>query len=299
MPEAQIVDLSHHNGTVDFARLKAAGVDAVIHKASQGTGYVDPMYASRRAAAKAAGMPWGAYHVVEPAQGARAQIDHFLDVVGRSPSPELRLALDVELPTTLPVPTVAARYDDAAEYLERRVGYVVLVYTYPWYADAGYCAGLGDELLWMADYDGHLDVPAAWGHDIKRCLIWQQGQRQVPGASAGDGPGVDYNTAPSLDALLAPHTEDSMPLSPDDLAKIAQVVKDNTVPRTMDDPTTAHGQVPVTEVLHAIARTTLGLPDAIGKVATQQGVKLPADFAQKVAAELAADAAAGAAGRVS
>ena len=31
-----VVDLSHHNETVDFAKMKAAGIVGVIHKATQG-----------------------------------------------------------------------------------------------------------------------------------------------------------------------------------------------------------------------------------------------------------------------
>lgn len=283
----QIVDLSHHNGSVDLAKLKAAGIDAVIHKATQGTGFTDDRYASRRAAAAKVGMPWGSYHMCEPDKDPHAQIDHYLDVIGRSAAPELRPALDVELPTSIAPAVAAGRYNEMAEYLERRVGYDVIVYTYPSYAAAGYCAGLGDELLWMADYSGGLDVPAEWGHDVKRCVLWQHGQQQVPGASAGDGPGVDWNTAAALAPLLTPTTkEDDMPLTDADLAKIAKVVQDNTVPRMMDDPTTAKGKVPVTEVIHSIARTQAGIPAAIAKVANSKGVTLPEDFAEQVVAEL-------------
>ena len=38
-----IVDLSHHNGNVNLAQAKAPGIVGVIHKATQGTSYVDPM----------------------------------------------------------------------------------------------------------------------------------------------------------------------------------------------------------------------------------------------------------------
>ncbi|MFL6138783.1 MAG: glycoside hydrolase family 25 protein [Frankiaceae bacterium] len=289
---ATIVDLSHHNGSVDFARLKAAGVAAVIHKATQGTSYVDPKYVSRRAAAKAAGMPWGAYHMCEPGQDAKAQIDHFLEVVGRSEPPELRLALDVELPTHLHAAAAAANYNRMAEYLQQRVGYVPIVYTYPSYAAEGYCAGLGDELLWMADYSGGLDVPAEWGHDIRRAVIWQHGQKQIPGASAGDGPGVDWNTAPSLAPLLIPTKKEDDVLNADDKKWLTEQL----MPRLMDDPATAHGQVPVTQVIHSIARAQAGIPAAIAKVAAAKGVTLPADFADAVAAEFGKDLVAGAGG---
>ncbi|MEI9963689.1 MAG: GH25 family lysozyme [Caulobacteraceae bacterium] len=47
-----VVDLSHHNGTVDLGKAKAAGVLGVIHKASQGLQSVDPAYAANRKKAR-------------------------------------------------------------------------------------------------------------------------------------------------------------------------------------------------------------------------------------------------------
>ena len=88
-----VIDLSHHNGSVDFARIAAAGVLGVIHKATQGTDTVDPLYAERRVAARAAGLLWGAYHFGTGADGV-AQAVHFLDVVGADPA--TLLVLDFE-----------------------------------------------------------------------------------------------------------------------------------------------------------------------------------------------------------
>ena len=88
-----VIDLSHHNGSVDFARIAAAGVLGVIHKATQGTDTVDPLYAERRGAARAAGLLWGAYHFGTGADGV-AQAVHFLDVVGADPA--TLLVLDFE-----------------------------------------------------------------------------------------------------------------------------------------------------------------------------------------------------------
>ena len=80
-----VIDLSHHNNNVDFVEIAAAGVLGVIHKATQGTTGVDPMYAARRPAALAAGLLWGAYHFGDGSDGV-AQADHFLDVVGSDPT---------------------------------------------------------------------------------------------------------------------------------------------------------------------------------------------------------------------
>ena len=88
-----IIDLSHHNGTVDFVRIAAAGILGVLHKATQGEQDVDPTYASRRTEALAAGLLWGAYHFGTGSDGV-TQADHFLDVV--QPDPSTLLVLDFE-----------------------------------------------------------------------------------------------------------------------------------------------------------------------------------------------------------
>jgi GH25 family lysozyme M1 (1,4-beta-N-acetylmuramidase) len=61
MPIVPIVaDMAHFN-PVNFSDLKGANFVGVIHKARQGIAVGDPKYAARMAAAKAAGLCWGAY----------------------------------------------------------------------------------------------------------------------------------------------------------------------------------------------------------------------------------------------
>ena len=75
-----VIDLSHHNGKVDLTAAKNAGLVGVIHKATQGWKYHDPMYATNRTQALAAGLLWGAYHFGVGADGV-AQADFFLSTV--------------------------------------------------------------------------------------------------------------------------------------------------------------------------------------------------------------------------
>ena len=83
MPEGlnAVVDISHHNGNVDFIRLREAGIRGVIHKATQGIANVDPTYANHRAQAIGAGLLWGAYHFGTNSDGVH-QAEHFLETVG-------------------------------------------------------------------------------------------------------------------------------------------------------------------------------------------------------------------------
>ena len=56
-----IMDISHNN-EIDLAAAQSAGIAAVIHKATEGATFQDPLYATRRAQAKQLGLLWGVYH---------------------------------------------------------------------------------------------------------------------------------------------------------------------------------------------------------------------------------------------
>jgi GH25 family lysozyme M1 (1,4-beta-N-acetylmuramidase) len=98
-----VIDLSHNNQNVDLTRAQADGIQGIFHKATQGTGFADPAYASRRAAAKTAGLLWGAYHFATGADPV-AQAQFFLRVA--SPSPQDLIVLDFETNTTTPSNTM-------------------------------------------------------------------------------------------------------------------------------------------------------------------------------------------------
>lgn len=98
-----VVDLSHHNGTVNFSQAQQAGIVGVIHKATQGQAGVDPTYKTNRTKATKEKLLWGAYHFGTGSDGIK-QAEHFLDVVG-DPGKTL-LVLDFEANPTGPSMTL-------------------------------------------------------------------------------------------------------------------------------------------------------------------------------------------------
>src|SRR5215471_17187351 len=60
-----VVDLSHWNSGINFATLRQSGIVGCIHKATEGTSYVDADYASRKTSAKSAGVLWASYHFLK------------------------------------------------------------------------------------------------------------------------------------------------------------------------------------------------------------------------------------------
>lgn len=87
------IDISHHNTVISWAAIKAAGIQGVIHKSTQGTRYIDPDYANRRAEAASKGLLWGAYHFSTNAP-PHEQVAHFL--CNAKPDDNTLLALDWE-----------------------------------------------------------------------------------------------------------------------------------------------------------------------------------------------------------
>ncbi len=92
-PLNAVVDISHHNGNVNFAKAKDAGIIGVIQKATQGQSNVDPTYKTNKIKALNAGLLWGAYHFATGSDGLK-QAENFLSVVGNDP--KTLLVLDFE-----------------------------------------------------------------------------------------------------------------------------------------------------------------------------------------------------------
>jgi GH25 family lysozyme M1 (1,4-beta-N-acetylmuramidase) len=195
----ELVDLAHWQSPVDFAALKAAGIVGVICKATQGGGYVDPTFADKAAAARKAGVLFGAYHFADPDSAAgdpEAEADHFL-AVARAVPWDLRPALDLER-SALP----ASVTDDwALAWLERvefHTGIAPLVYTGPSWAAAHVepNPALAQFPLWVAHWTTHPtpDLPRPW----TSWVLWQYGGSTVPGIAGN----VDRDRCPTVTPLL-------------------------------------------------------------------------------------------------
>ena len=89
-----VIDVSHFDGTPNWTQVKAAGILGVIHKATQGSTYVDPTYASAQSAIPATGMLFGAYHFGTGDEEGSAQAQFFLETV--KPTPQTLCVIDFE-----------------------------------------------------------------------------------------------------------------------------------------------------------------------------------------------------------
>lgn len=127
------VDVSHHQGNIDWRRVAADGHSFALLKASEGTGFSDDRFAFNRDSARDAGLLVGAYHFLQPGN-ADNQADYFLARLG-SPA-DMMLVVDVETTGSGGRPTAA----DASRFVARlryRLGAQrsIGLYTGKWYWD--------------------------------------------------------------------------------------------------------------------------------------------------------------------
>lgn len=72
------IDVSHHQGKIDWVKVAASGVKFAICKASEGASYSDPNFQKNIYGALDAGLKVGAYHFFKPMEDATDQATHFL-----------------------------------------------------------------------------------------------------------------------------------------------------------------------------------------------------------------------------
>ncbi|MEM7413420.1 MAG: GH25 family lysozyme [Myxococcota bacterium] len=89
------IDVSHHQGPIDWPAVVGGGVAFVYMKATEGGDFVDPRFAENWAGAADAGVKRGAYHFFTQCRSGAAQAANFIRVVPRDAS-ALRHALDAE-----------------------------------------------------------------------------------------------------------------------------------------------------------------------------------------------------------
>lgn len=124
------IDISSHNGDIDFRKVAQDGISFVIIKASEGTDFTDSKFRTNYQEAKKAGLKTGAYHFFRFDKDGVEQALNFVRTVG-SRKPELGLVIDVEKagnPDTVPPDVVKKRLFTMVDYLNL-LGYRVMFYT--------------------------------------------------------------------------------------------------------------------------------------------------------------------------
>src|SRR6202011_630686 len=142
---------------------KSGGVWGIIHKASQGSGFVDQKYARRRKDAASNGLLWGAYHFGTGADVA-SQVQLFLGTA--EPDASTLLALDFEPNEQQPSNTMSlAQAKQFISMVKDKTGRLPVLYGGSLINES--LAGNVDSVLaacrlWWAQYASAPRIQASW-----------------------------------------------------------------------------------------------------------------------------------------
>lgn len=196
--EVQGVDVSKYQGTIDFTKIKAAGMTYVFVKATEGITGVDPDYARNVTAARAAGLVVGSYHFYETDDDPSAQFGNFRQHADVKPG-DLPPVVDIEVLAKGSRPDLADDLKSFLAQLEQAYGAKPILYSGVSFANE-YLASFGAYPLWVAEYTSASapKVPSGWS----TWAFWQYSQS---GSVAGINGAVDMDrfngTATQFDAL--------------------------------------------------------------------------------------------------
>ncbi|TQL70238.1 lysozyme [Nocardioides albertanoniae] len=199
------IDVSHHNGTVDWARVAEQDVDFAWIKATEGSAHTDPRFTANWSGAREAGLSTGAYHFMSFESPGTDQAQNMIATVPRVAG-TLAPVVDLEpygsfkgdLP---PATEVRAILDPLLAALEDHYGTAPVIYTTPTAYRAFLVDGYRDNPIWFRSVAWPPRVP-----DGRDWTIWQYSSRdRLDGVGSSDEAYVDMNVLSddaSLESLI-------------------------------------------------------------------------------------------------
>lgn len=172
------LDVSHHQGEIDWARVKESGLTFAFIKATEGADFRDTRFVENWSRASAAGLVTGAYHFFTFCASGESQAEHFLGVVANLEH-VLPLGVDVEFTgnckswqSILGIQTELRTF---VERVEAARGEKLLLYTVFDQFEELVPTELYGHTLWIRSSWGEPALPLPW-------LFWQfSDSGEVPG----------------------------------------------------------------------------------------------------------------------
>jgi lysozyme len=177
------IDLSHHQGEINWKSVSDDNPHFVFLKATEGVTIIDKQYHHNYREARENGILTGSYHFFSYKSSGLRQAMHFLSVV-KYQKGDLPLVLDAEFGRNMPPDMVVAReLNDFIQTVSRITGEKILVYCQDRYYNRYLKKYVREpHHLWICDFVG---TP-----DSDEWLFWQQTDKFKIGGIAG---GVDFN----------------------------------------------------------------------------------------------------------
>jgi len=210
--KVRIIDVSKHQGTIDWARVANDGIHGAIVKLTEGQNYVDPKARTNVDGARSAGLVVGGYHFsrintgTDATRDAQLEVGDFLRTASElGPLEPGLLALDVELGG---IRKKKKRYvrewlSAASDTFWQIMGRRPLVYTgrTTWKYKLGRDDEFAELPLWLVDYrNGAKPKRTIPGWSWK---LWQHSHRgQIDGIRGSVDMNVWHGDRASFDAYL-------------------------------------------------------------------------------------------------
>lgn len=168
------IDVSHYQGTVDWVKVKAAGIAFAYAKATDGNTYTDPQFKTNWQGMQAAGILRGAYHFYETNDDPVTQANNFISAVGSLNINDLPPVVDIEIfKGAYGSNSVTANLQIWLDTVEKALGHTPMIYTNPTFWNQTVNADFSKYPLWIAEYDvNQPKIPDGW----KQWSFWQSSQ---------------------------------------------------------------------------------------------------------------------------
>lgn len=178
-PTTPGIDVSYHQDTIEWSKVRRAGIKFAFIRVSDGLSFADPEFTRNWTNAQAAKIARGAYQYFRPEENAIAQADKLIAAIENDKG-ELPPVIDVESTGGLRPAQIAKQVTIWIDRVRARLGVEPIIYTSPdfWRDEVG-GADLSSQPLWVAHYTKDCPrVPAPW----TRWMFWQYSKTgRVPG----------------------------------------------------------------------------------------------------------------------
>jgi lysozyme len=168
------VDVSHHQGHIDWSALARAGTAFAYVKATEGANFQDANFATNWTESALTGLPRGAYHFFTLCRSGSDQARNFMATVPNDPQ-ALPPAIDAEsmgpCQNGAPVGNVAQEIETFLALVEKHYGRRPLIYTTAEFHDAYLTGQFPHDRFWIRS----LVIPPLFRH--QQWVLWQYHNR--------------------------------------------------------------------------------------------------------------------------
>lgn len=198
----QGIDLSHHQGQVDWKTVAKQPIHFVYFKATEGGDFKDRRFQQHWSAARENGLLVGAYHFYRICRDGQVQAENFIATVPKQADalpPVMDLEFDGNCQTPYTKEQLLAEIDDMYQALSKHYEKQPIFYVSTRFYHLILQGHFQDVPLWIRDYRAQPNLK-----DQRTWLLWQYtDQGKIKGISTGVDRNAFYGNATQWRSFLA------------------------------------------------------------------------------------------------